>query len=377
MYCKPRTRRGQGFAVEWSNVWVDYTAGDGGQFTANLLTTALVRIEPFPASGPQWNSLMRFEDIVLLTSGHFLVTNDQDGDDFLAAHKLLRSANPDRSIHESFRQLLATQESPANINWRMSITRLLDYLKSLYRSAIISLILLQNDQARMDEEVFGSRTQRDERWERDSKEMWTEENDIGKAMGFDRLKEQFPDRETSDDISFQAEVRVYSQRWQQGRLPTAITGESALIHARAFVFSLASFREGLVALELEKNVPASVSASLVIYNGQFPDLKDIRDSAHHYVDRLRGLGRPKKGKHQPIPPNLHLAPGIVDAPPGLQGVCIIMDALMGDNYTCTVADGKACGLPVNEDSLTKMKDCLQFVLDSFRWFGRRGCYPSY
>src|SRR5439155_8339019 len=97
------------------------------------------------------------------------------------------------------------------------------------------------------------------------------------------------------------------------------------------------------------------------FSQSFPTLREVRNSAQHVEDRIRGLGRGR----QP----LNLKPvqnQMVNAPAG--GV-LIVDSLNGNKFGGTLANGEYGEIEVSIASLERVRELVEVLIDSFPWKG--------
>lgn len=85
-------------------------------------------------------------------------------------------------------------------------------------------------------------------------------------------------------------------------------------------------------------------------------------------DRSRGLGRNQKQplKLKPIKNNMIYS----------EGGALVLNSLNGNNYGNTMADGHYGEVEVSIESLIFIRDCIQEIINSLKWKGPKGHYPS-
>lgn len=138
-----------------------------------------------------------------------------------------------------------------------------------------------------------------------------------------------------------------------GPVPSAITGASAGIHARAFVMAIHTLAELLDDFDRE-GVEGAGRRAVEIILAAGPARFDVRHSVHHRAERLQGKNR--KG---PIP--------------DLAGV--ITDNIAGNSYTVLDVNGSQASFPVTDEMLAACADAVQLVVDSVTWTGPEFVVP--
>jgi len=130
-----------------------------------------------------------------------------------------------------------------------------------------------------------------------------------------------------------------------------------LFHARSFLYCLDNFAKLLEVMTKELHAPAALDSAFRVLEAGFPNLVAIRNSAHHMEDRSRGL----KTGGKPIFPKTE------EAIEGGRLRILMVDGLMGTNYSCTMADGELGQVDVSGRSLKVLQQVFQEVLDGFDW----------
>lgn len=155
--------------------------------------------------------------------------------------------------------------------------------------------------------------------------------------------------------------------WKEGDLPESYEGRLPFLHARGFIFALDTLANLLRVMASETWAPPVLKAIRDDWITAFPQLKHVRDTAHHVEDRVRGLDR--DGNPLQVAP---LANEMINARTG--GVLVI-DSLMNNRYGCTLGDGTYGELEVSGTSLAAATALLQRALDAFSWRGPAQLVP--
>lgn len=155
--------------------------------------------------------------------------------------------------------------------------------------------------------------------------------------------------------------------WQEGDLPESYEGRLPFLHARAFLFALDTLANLLRVMAREAWAPTSLTTIRDDWLIAFPQLKHVRDTAHHVEDRIRGLdrdGRPVK-----------LAPLVNEMISAPNGGVLLIDSLMNNRYGCTLADGTYGEVEVSGLSLAAATALLQRAIEAFQWRGPERVVP--
>jgi hypothetical protein len=162
------------------------------------------------------------------------------------------------------------------------------------------------------------------------------------------------------DIDFRSEVLFKQEEWAQGRLPSQFQMEPQFAFARAFIFAVDAF-ERLLAKLCQPQFPATLPTLHAEISASFPDLRMVRNSAHHVEDRIRGLASENKPlDRKPI------AAGGINAPGG--GI-VVIGSLCDSRYGATMANGEFGEVDVSKISMLYLQRIFQGVLNSFDWIG--------
>lgn len=174
---------------------------------------------------------------------------------------------------------------------------------------------------------------------------------------------------SSEDIDFEASARFEKERWQRTGGPNAFKHMLPFIYAKTFLFALDGIDRFLELLskDIAKGVPKEVADWHGEFVRCFPQLREVRNSAHHSEDRSRGIRRGTK--------ELDLKP-IIDGPiHAPHGGALLMNCLNGSRYGATMADGHYGEVDVSVESMRQLQRILQGIFDSFAWTGRKQLRP--
>ncbi|HDS1696334.1 MULTISPECIES: hypothetical protein [unclassified Pseudomonas] len=165
------------------------------------------------------------------------------------------------------------------------------------------------------------------------------------------------------DIELQATATAYSQIIEQGRFPKSIELRIRTTYAKAFLYALDGYAKMVDALAKDLNSQDLKNIYDDFTTVKFPNLIQVRNSAHHVEDRARML----KAGNKPIVPQPFNGGGIFG---GMQGVNVyVVDSLFGNKYTASLADGTVGEVEVSPKSLHLFAESLHTALLTFQWEG--------
>lgn len=162
-------------------------------------------------------------------------------------------------------------------------------------------------------------------------------------------------REAHEAILFETDVRFKRERWAGGCMPEEFEQQKLFIYARAFVYALDGFDRMLEKLCKEPGVPDRIAAIHASISAAFPDLRGVRDTAHHLEDRAR-----RQAKSKPIP----------------AGGVLALEVLDGTTFGSTMANGMFGQVDVSAESMEKFQGIMQEVLNAFEWWGCKEHLPA-
>jgi hypothetical protein len=178
----------------------------------------------------------------------------------------------------------------------------------------------------------------------------------GRSYGQLTAEEQF-------HFKINVKLRTLQLGLAAGRLPNKLMGQAPLLHARSFLYSFDAFYKMLGVFELIAGAPAELKQIRASMEQAFPDLIQIRNSAHHMEQRVQGKAHAKDIKPQPLK----------DAAGNDTNVLMyVVDSLEGDVYVASSANGQIGRFPIQAAALGVLYETLQRVLLAFQWEGEPG-----
>ena len=169
-----------------------------------------------------------------------------------------------------------------------------------------------------------------------------------------------------EEINYKVEIEFKKSMWAKGRVPSGLKHKLIFIHAKTFLFALDNFEKQFKKLLEDEIIPKSCDHLYSRFIENFPNLKELRNSAHHHEDRIRGEKYGKKINLKPV------SNGFIHAPNG--GVLII-NSLNGNNYGGTLGDGTFGEVEVSFESMSKLQSIIQEFLNSLIWEGGKEHLP--
>lgn len=165
----------------------------------------------------------------------------------------------------------------------------------------------------------------------------------------------------------ETEMKAKRKLWEMGFVPNTYSSSLVFIYAKTFLFSIDNIYKLIGSLCKYENIPNKILEVKSLFQIEFPDLIEVRNSAHHVEDRGRRLGK------RAIP--LDLKP-IDNNMIKSSGGTLIMSCLNGNKYGNTMADGFYGEVEVSLHSLNFVRDCIQKIINSFTWKGSKSYYPN-
>ncbi|SAE63944.1 hypothetical protein [Enterobacter kobei] len=162
-----------------------------------------------------------------------------------------------------------------------------------------------------------------------------------------------------NEIYYQVDLKSKRTKWLQGSVPRQIESAEHQIYAKAFVYAFDTIVETLKNLKEREGVSEVVAKKIEEIKEAFPDLKDVRDTSHHLGDRVVGL---KVVRRQKIPINP-------------EGQNIVLNSHGDGTFYTMKKDGTQGSISITYESLEKMGQIIQDILDSFQWQGHKQHLP--
>ncbi|MFS9773005.1 hypothetical protein U0Y97_19570 [Enterobacter chuandaensis] len=242
-------------------------------------------------------------------------------------------------------------------DWRFKITGLIDQLSSSFFEANIAL----NKFTELNEAQIPSHVERLANFYKNSDKLSEIRKKICEETGLNEIKD-------GRELHFLTERRFNIERWANGEIPETFKSYEIHIYAKAFLFALDTIFETLKKLASEPGVPVSLSRIRDDALGLFPDLREIRNSAHHLEDRVRFVGN----KRQPIPLKIE---SFETTTVKSTGGTMVIGMIEGNNYGFTMGDGKFGSIPVSPETLSMIQKVVQDVYEAFEWKGIKEHMP--
>jgi hypothetical protein len=206
----------------------------------------------------------------------------------------------------------------------------------------------------------GRRPRDSHAWERDADARRQREAELEAEDPRDFSAPDYFEWRTS--LAARAARDVLHARWERGEWPETYRFRLAFIHARSFIHSLAQVRRALHAIADydigDEGRKTSVRSAIEGLDIALPGLKGIRDSNEHAEDRVRSRVRNQPLKLGPV------VSAIVDAP---RGGALVMNALYGHTFGCTIADGTFAEVDLTDATVEATRVAIQTVVDALPW----------
>jgi hypothetical protein len=144
---------------------------------------------------------------------------------------------------------------------------------------------------------------------------------------------------------------------QNAGLPLNMLRMAMHLHARSFLFGLDRFSKLLDTQAATEHAPVEVKGLPAEFEAAFPDVLELRNSAHHPEDRILWRGRRKRDKTFDRLPAGYLA---TDG---------LAESEEGHLYMATMVDGTQGRLLVGTPTLHSLADLLQRAMRPWTWVG--------
>ncbi|MFJ4168476.1 hypothetical protein ACIPY3_03090 [Paenarthrobacter sp. NPDC089714] len=238
-------------------------------------------------------------------------------------------------------------------NERSDITNLIRLLTDCVDEAAVALTLFED--ARIKDQALHASW--DARWEaRVAKERELQDQyDMEIPAGLSVREEM----KLSDANRERATLETKHWQWQQGEWPNHYQRLLSSIHARTFIYAFDTLAGALQQLLKVSGIPAKVKEADQEFRKAFPDLRAVRNAAHHNEEFAQGKSFGKRIDLKAVKTPL------IETQPG-----IMVSELLTDNlYSRTTADGGVGEVPVSSEALGFAKLIVQSVIDSLEWEG--------
>lgn len=246
-------------------------------------------------------------------------------------------------------------------DWCWRVQQQLFWMKGQLFDANTSLnLFIQSQQENIARTVARASSDKAE-WDRDYQRRREIERRLEIEKG-GRLS--FQDRE---EISFEAETTFKREKWCAGHVPLELLINIPTLHAKSFLYALDGFSKFFKVLTNIDGVPPEVGIIYSRMTATFPDLLNIRNSAHHPEDRARGLNAAMKPMDVKS-----FDTGEIRSDGGV----VMLGGLSGSRFGATKADGHFGEVDISLESLLSLLNIFHALLDAFSWRGPKSHSPS-
>lgn len=166
-------------------------------------------------------------------------------------------------------------------------------------------------------------------------------------------------------IFFETEKILRKEKLESGVVPVFVNQSPQGIYAKAFLTAFALIKKIIDQLRREEGTPDALDEIFNLLNSYFPHLTDVRNSTQHVEERIQGMAHGKKIKLKPI------TAGAFTSPTG----SMVIGSFDGSKFLATKADGELGEIDVSFESLEKMGEVIQKLLDAFEWSGYKEILP--
>jgi hypothetical protein len=161
-----------------------------------------------------------------------------------------------------------------------------------------------------------------------------------------------------------ADLMTRRLEWAKGSLPRSYAQALVTICAHAVVHALDGIEKSLCQLArvpcLSDTARDGLAAAHQAFTAALPDVRLVRDSAHHLEDRARGMARnDRELDYQPI------AHEAINAPAGHH--VLMMSALSGSSVGYTASDGHYREVEISPASVGSAQAAIQQAIDALPW----------
>jgi hypothetical protein len=230
------------------------------------------------------------------------------------------------------------------------LERLVDHLINTFFESNIALNLYLQEKERKSNDLKNIEVD----WEKDRAITEEIRKNIEKQYNQDEVFTKF------NEIHSKTQKELKIEKWKNGEIPKDFNNKIIFIYAKTFLFSLDNFEKQFDKLLAEEGVPHNAKILYKKFKDSFPKLRDLRNSAHHFEDRIRGMAHSKKIDLKPIDNSAIYAPN---------GGILVLNSLNNDNYGGVLADGTLGEVEVSVSSVSKLQEILQEFLYLLPWTG--------
>lgn len=161
-------------------------------------------------------------------------------------------------------------------------------------------------------------------------------------------------------ISLSSYMRLEREEKEATGLPVSVMMRSAFIPAHAYLYALDTFREVLKVFSKMPDTSAAFATALATFDTAFPNLRDIRNSAHHMEDRVRRLKSGGKAINvQPTTTSTFTT----------SGSAMVLDNIAGNKYGTTIENGTFAELEISDSKMSELQSLYQTLVDACSWQG--------
>ncbi|WP_284985473.1 hypothetical protein [Arthrobacter sp. fls2-241-R2A-172] len=234
----------------------------------------------------------------------------------------------------------------------MEVEALTDLLVRCVEEASLALYLFNETG-----EALRGRADDQNQWSQELRAEWKLRQSYMPKIPPDASDEEY---ERADaEATRRARVDLRQQQLANGVMPSQYVRMLRFMHARSFLYAFDTVDKTLALLAAGPGASEVIAEAKARFKAAFPDLTDVRDSAHHLGDRVQGKRRNRKIDLQPI------SSRGVDTTGGV----LVIDHLNNDKYGSVLGDGRFGEIEVTVESVKLAQDVVQTVLDSITWRG--------
>ncbi|MBQ4658286.1 hypothetical protein HPB55_29905 [Klebsiella michiganensis] len=240
----------------------------------------------------------------------------------------------------------------------LKFKNLLEQLESAFYDANVALNLFDSQRAK----EFYHDDSTPERWHINSKKKQELKQKICKERGLSLY---------DYDVELDAEVEIIlkKEKWESGEHPLSHLHRVIFLHAKSFIYALDAIEKFLKVISEEQDSPHKIKLLHAQIDSDFPNLRGVRNSAHHPEDRARGLGAgkpPQPLKLQTVDSDFFSAPQ----------EALMLGSLCETKFGCTMADGHYGEVDISKESMVKLQFIIQEAFNAFEWIGPKQHLPK-